>query len=100
MIIVMQSTATEAQIQAVVEAIRARGVEPLVLPGEGRVAIGIPAALSGQTREAIEAAVTMAQPGDLVVIAGKGHENYQIIGRTKYPMDDKEMARAALEGRG
>lgn len=51
-------------------------------------------------REAIEAAVTMAQPGDLVVIAGKGHENYQIIGRTKYPMDDKEMARAALEGRG
>jgi len=47
-------------------------------------------------REAIAHAVKIAQPGDVVVIAGKGHENYQIIGRTKYPMDDREMAREAL----
>lgn len=47
--------------------------------------------------EAIAVAVKMAQPGDLVVIAGKGHEDYQIIGRTKYPMDDRLLARAALE---
>lgn len=47
-------------------------------------------------REAITHAVKIAQPGDVVVIAGKGHENYQIIGRTKYPMDDREMAREAL----
>lgn len=47
-------------------------------------------------REAIAHAIKIAQPGDVVVIAGKGHENYQIIGRTKYPMDDREMARAAL----
>jgi UDP-N-acetylmuramoyl-L-alanyl-D-glutamate--2,6-diaminopimelate ligase len=50
-------------------------------------------------QEAIFHAVKIAQPGDVVVIAGKGHENYQIIGRTKYPMDDRIMAREALEAR-
>lgn len=49
--------------------------------------------------EAITAAIAMARPGDLVVIAGKGHEDYQIIGRTKHPMDDRLLARAALEAR-
>lgn len=48
-------------------------------------------------REAIAYAVTSAEPGDIVVIAGKGHENYQIIGRTKYPMDDRELAKEALK---
>lgn len=50
-------------------------------------------------REAIIHAVHIAQTGDIVVIAGKGHENYQIIGRTKHPMDDREMARDALESK-
>lgn len=47
--------------------------------------------------EAIERAIRIAQPGDAVVIAGKGHEDYQIIGRTKHPMDDRKLAREALE---
>jgi UDP-N-acetylmuramoyl-L-alanyl-D-glutamate--2,6-diaminopimelate ligase len=47
-------------------------------------------------REAVKYAVDHANPGDIVVIAGKGHENYQIIGRTKYPMDDRDLAREAL----
>jgi UDP-N-acetylmuramoyl-L-alanyl-D-glutamate--2,6-diaminopimelate ligase len=50
-------------------------------------------------RDAIAYAVKEAEPGDVVVIAGKGHENYQIIGRTKYPMDDREMAHDALSRR-
>lgn len=50
-------------------------------------------------KEAIAHAIKTAQPGDVVVIAGKGHENYQIIGRTKYPMDDRLMAQEALEAR-
>ncbi|MCW5940792.1 MAG: UDP-N-acetylmuramoyl-L-alanyl-D-glutamate--2,6-diaminopimelate ligase [Fimbriimonadaceae bacterium] len=49
-------------------------------------------------REAVALAIGLARPGDVVVIAGKGHENYQIIGRTKYPMDDRELVRSALEG--
>jgi len=48
-------------------------------------------------RAAIEEAVRMAQPGDLVLIAGKGHENYQIIGTNKHPFDDRVVAREAIE---
>lgn len=43
-------------------------------------------------REAIGKAVAMAGRGDLVMIVGKGHENYQIIGRTKFPFDDYATA--------
>lgn len=48
-------------------------------------------------KDAIENALRFAKPGDLVMIAGKGHENYQIIGNKKYPFDDKEVARAFLK---
>ena len=49
-------------------------------------------------REAICLAVSAAQPGDTVLIAGKGHETYQIIGSTTIPFDDREEAREALAG--
>lgn len=41
-------------------------------------------------RQAIKTACSLAQKGDVVLIAGKGHENYQIIGETKEHFDDKE----------
>jgi UDP-N-acetylmuramoyl-L-alanyl-D-glutamate--2,6-diaminopimelate ligase len=47
-------------------------------------------------REAIHEAISEASTGDLVLIAGKGHEDYQIIGREVFPFDDKEVAREAL----
>jgi len=47
-------------------------------------------------REAIRAIVAEARPGDTVVIAGKGHETYQIVGRERFPFDDREEVRAAL----
>jgi UDP-N-acetylmuramoyl-L-alanyl-D-glutamate--2,6-diaminopimelate ligase len=46
--------------------------------------------------DAIHQAISEAQTGDLVLIAGKGHEDYQIIGRDVFNFDDKEVARAAL----
>jgi UDP-N-acetylmuramoyl-L-alanyl-D-glutamate--2,6-diaminopimelate ligase len=46
---------------------------------------------------AIRCAIEMAEPGDMVLIAGKGHEDYQIIGTTKYPFDDREIARRVLQ---
>lgn len=46
--------------------------------------------------EAIAKAIEAAQPGDVVLIAGKGHEDYQIIGRTKHHFDDSEEAAKAL----
>jgi len=51
-------------------------------------------------REAIEAALQKAQPGDFVLLAGKGHETIQIIGERKVPFDDREVARAVLKGLG
>jgi UDP-N-acetylmuramoyl-L-alanyl-D-glutamate--2,6-diaminopimelate ligase len=50
-------------------------------------------------REAIERAVREAIPGDLILIAGKGHEKYQVIGDRVLPFDDVEIAKAALERR-
>lgn len=47
-------------------------------------------------KKAIETAIGMARPGDLVLIAGKGHEDYQILGKTKVHFDDREVARQAL----
>ncbi len=52
-------------------------------------------------RSAIEAAIRQAQPADLVVIAGKGHEDYQEIKGRKEPFSDREVVRAVMEqGRG
>ena len=50
-------------------------------------------------RTAIEEAVKITEKGDLVVIAGKGHEKYQIIGKQKIHFDDKEEAIAAIRRR-
>jgi UDP-N-acetylmuramoyl-L-alanyl-D-glutamate--2,6-diaminopimelate ligase len=51
-------------------------------------------------RKAIFAAIDEANPGDLVLIAGKGHEDYQIIGNRKIHFDDREVAAEALAARG
>ena len=63
---------------------------------------GIPAyrvastfALVDRTR-AIETAVGRARDGDVVLIAGKGHEPYQIIGTSRRPFDDRVVARGVL----
>ncbi|MFN2370121.1 MAG: UDP-N-acetylmuramoyl-L-alanyl-D-glutamate--2,6-diaminopimelate ligase [Candidatus Krumholzibacteriia bacterium] len=48
-------------------------------------------------REAIEAALAEARPGDVVVIAGKGHEDYQIVGAERRHFDDREVVRAWLQ---
>jgi UDP-N-acetylmuramoyl-L-alanyl-D-glutamate--2,6-diaminopimelate ligase len=42
-------------------------------------------------KEAIRTAVALAQPGDIILLAGKGHEKYQEINGVKYPFDDKEI---------
>ncbi|MBK9165287.1 MAG: UDP-N-acetylmuramoyl-L-alanyl-D-glutamate--2,6-diaminopimelate ligase [Acidobacteria bacterium] len=47
-------------------------------------------------REAIATAIRVAHPGDVVIIAGKGHETYQIIGNDKFHFDDREAAREAI----
>ncbi len=67
-----------------------------ILPGFGgsptcRVSVQI------DRRQAIEAAIADARPGDTVLIAGKGHEDYQLVGRDVLDFDDLQVARSFLE---
>ena len=48
-------------------------------------------------KEAIAYAIAHGEPGDIIVIAGKGHEDYQEIRGVRYPMDDRELVREILE---
>lgn len=64
-----------------------------------------PTIVEADRRTAIERAISDAHqaavagaPGDVVLIAGKGHENYQIVGTTKHHFDDVEEARRVLSG--
>ncbi|MGQ0648759.1 MAG: UDP-N-acetylmuramoyl-L-alanyl-D-glutamate--2,6-diaminopimelate ligase [Gemmatimonadaceae bacterium] len=49
-------------------------------------------------REAIARALAVARPGDVIVLAGKGHETYQIRGSTSVPFDEKEIVRELVTG--
>ncbi|WP_437679420.1 UDP-N-acetylmuramoyl-L-alanyl-D-glutamate--2,6-diaminopimelate ligase [Sorangium sp. So ce131] len=74
-----------------------RAIADAILPGlaagRARVVVELDRA------RAIERAVLDAAPGDLVLIAGKGHEPYQIIGGVTLPFDDRDEARRALAAR-
>ncbi|MGZ3505919.1 MAG: UDP-N-acetylmuramoyl-L-alanyl-D-glutamate--2,6-diaminopimelate ligase [Vulcanimicrobiaceae bacterium] len=67
-----------------------------ILPGIGSA----PHAVELDRRAAIDAAVDNAQPGDVVLVAGKGHETYQILGSEVFAFDDMAVAREALAHRG
>jgi UDP-N-acetylmuramyl-tripeptide synthetase len=65
----------------------------------GLCATGKPYERYVDRRAAIHRAVREARPGDVVIIAGKGHEDYQIIGTETVHFDDREVAREALAAR-
>ena len=65
-----------------------------ILPGvEGR---GVPYAVIPDRREAIFQAIRDAKPGDTIVLCGKGHEDYQVIGHEKRHFDEREIVAEAL----
>ena len=70
-----------------------RDIEP------GLRAAGKPYLKIVERREAIRRAIEEARAGDIVVIAGKGHEDYQIVGTQKRHFDDREVALEALGAR-
>lgn len=50
-------------------------------------------------KEAIAYVIHNGEPGDIIVLAGKGHEDYQEIRGRKYPMDERKLIRDILEGK-
>jgi UDP-N-acetylmuramoyl-L-alanyl-D-glutamate--2,6-diaminopimelate ligase len=71
-----------------------RGITP-----DTRKAGGQPPLTIVDRRAAIAKAIEVAKPGDLVLVAGKGHEKYQVIGDKTLPFDDVAVARDALARR-
>jgi UDP-N-acetylmuramoyl-L-alanyl-D-glutamate--2,6-diaminopimelate ligase len=65
----------------------------------GGVATGSNVVIEPDRRRAIEIAIDRAEPGDVVVIAGKGHEQGQEIAGQVIPFDDRVVARETLQAR-
>jgi UDP-N-acetylmuramoyl-L-alanyl-D-glutamate--2,6-diaminopimelate ligase len=80
-----------------------RSEDPAAIIGE--IAVGVRPPPAGgcvqrpDRREAIHEALGWARRGDTVVIAGKGHETYQVVGGRVHPFDDRQVAREFLAGR-
>jgi UDP-N-acetylmuramoyl-L-alanyl-D-glutamate--2,6-diaminopimelate ligase len=69
-----------------------RGIPRPLLQGDGRRVW-----VEEDREKAIRLALANARTGDLVLIAGKGHETYQIIGEEKHHFDDREVAKKILK---
>ncbi|MFM8395197.1 MAG: UDP-N-acetylmuramoyl-L-alanyl-D-glutamate--2,6-diaminopimelate ligase [Acidobacteriota bacterium] len=80
-----------------------RREDPLLIMNDIRVGIDRTGRKNYQMivdrREAIFEAIARARPGDVILLAGKGHENYQILATGKIDFDDREVAREALRDR-
>jgi|HubBroStandDraft_1064217.scaffolds.fasta_scaffold15182_4 UDP-N-acetylmuramoyl-L-alanyl-D-glutamate--2,6-diaminopimelate ligase len=79
-----RTEAPAAIAAAIIDGVHRGGAEPIV---------------ELDRRRAIQFAIGAASPGDVVVLAGKGHEAYQQVGNVKHPFDDRVEARRALETR-
>jgi UDP-N-acetylmuramoyl-L-alanyl-D-glutamate--2,6-diaminopimelate ligase len=81
-----------------------RSEDPLAIIAEVEVGVRRAGGVEGQNyqkiadrRDAIRYALKMASPGDTVLLAGKGHEAYQIVGNQSYPFDERLVARELLD---
>jgi UDP-N-acetylmuramoyl-L-alanyl-D-glutamate--2,6-diaminopimelate ligase len=98
----MAEAATSLADLAVLTSDNPRSEDPLAIIREAEAGAvpGTPLIVEPDREAAIHAIVRQARAGDVVVIAGKGHETGQIVGDRVLPFDDREVARAALEGAG
>ena len=100
----MGEVATRLADDVILTSDNPRSEDPLAIIDDIRSGIpaGVAAAVAVEPnrRRAIESAVAEARPGDVVVIAGKGHETTQTIGDTVRPFDDRQVARATLAALG
>ncbi|MFL6375282.1 MAG: UDP-N-acetylmuramoyl-L-alanyl-D-glutamate--2,6-diaminopimelate ligase [Pyrinomonadaceae bacterium] len=98
----MGRVASEHSDLVVVTSDNPRNEDPLKIIQEIEVGLkqgDTPYSVVPDRREAITRAIQLARPADVVIIAGKGHETYQIVGGNKYHFDDREVASDALTAR-
>ncbi len=96
----MGRVATELADLAIVTSDNPRSEDPRAIVDEVSAGAVGPVEVEPDRRRAIELALAEAQPGDVVVIAGKGHEQGQEFADRKLPFDDREVARDALRRLG
>jgi UDP-N-acetylmuramoyl-L-alanyl-D-glutamate--2,6-diaminopimelate ligase len=86
-----------AIIEQILPGVRQQGLIQIDAKQLGLVASGKAFAAEPDRHRAIEAGIRAARPGDTVLIAGKGHETYQVIGKQTIHFDDREEAARVLE---
>ena len=80
-----------------------RSEDPLAIINDAQVGLGrhdTPHVAEPDREKAIRLALSKAEPGDIVILAGKGHETYQILKDRTIPLDDREVARKVLRSFG
>jgi len=83
-------------IEEIESGVRATACTRVAQEALGQKRVGAEYAVVPERRAAIQRSIEVARAGDLVVIAGKGHEDYQIVGTKKMHLDDREEVRRAL----
>jgi UDP-N-acetylmuramoyl-L-alanyl-D-glutamate--2,6-diaminopimelate ligase len=95
----MGRVAGEHSDMAIITSDNPRTEDPMAIIREIEIGVreaGTSYEILSDRRDAIFRAVSMAKPDDVIIIAGKGHENYQVVGNDKFHFDDREVAREAL----
>jgi UDP-N-acetylmuramoyl-L-alanyl-D-glutamate--2,6-diaminopimelate ligase len=98
---VMAAVATEHSDKVILTSDNPRSEDPVAIIHQ--MEAGIPVHQKKKSlsitdrKEAIKTAVSLANPEDIILVAGKGHEKYQDIQGVKHPFDDKQVLREMLE---
>jgi UDP-N-acetylmuramoyl-L-alanyl-D-glutamate--2,6-diaminopimelate ligase len=99
----MGMAAAELSDYVVLTSDNPRSEDPLAIMNDASVGVGrfdTPNIAEPDRERAIKKAIEIAEPGDVVILAGKGHETYQILKDGPIPFDDREVARRVLRGFG
>jgi UDP-N-acetylmuramoyl-L-alanyl-D-glutamate--2,6-diaminopimelate ligase len=92
----MAAVASEFAEQVVITSDNPRTEDPGAIINDIMGGAVSPRIVEVDRKSAIQEAISLARTGDTVVIAGKGHEDYQILGREKIFFSDQEVAKAVL----
>jgi UDP-N-acetylmuramoyl-L-alanyl-D-glutamate--2,6-diaminopimelate ligase len=99
----MGIAAAEARDFVVLTSDNPRSEDPLAIMNDATIGLqrfDTPHVAEPDREKAIHKAIREAKPGDVVLLAGKGHETYQVLRDGPVPFDDREVARRVLRGLG